>query len=143
MGIVTGEQSIDTNSPAMDILTLDLARTVRANIQAQEYLIQAQIEEGETVLGILRQKADEVAMILQEADKQLGSVRERLDSTGVAISDYVDPGSARSLAVKAAFFGSMDSDDGDDDGDDDDRSEKEDTDADENEEVDVEDGGET
>lgn len=142
MGIVTGEESIDANSPAMDVLTLGLARTVRANIQAQEYLIQAQIEEGETVLGILRQKAEEVAMILQEADKQLGSVRGRLDSTGVAFSDYIDPHSARSLAVKAAFFGPMNGDNGDHAGGDDDSSEGEDNVADEANEVDVEDGGE-
>lgn len=143
MGVVTGEQSIDAHSPAMDVLTLGLARTVRASIQAQEYFLQAQIEEGETVLGLLRQKADEVAMILQEADKQLGGVRGRLDSTGVAFSDYLDPSSARSLAVKTAFFGSMkdDGDSGDDDGG---SNETEDNDAEEDkfEDVDVKDGGE-
>lgn len=109
MGLTTGDPIIDATSAALEKQTLSLARAVRSNIQAQEYYLQTQIEEGETILGILRQKADEVALILQEADKQLVGVRGRLDSAGVALPDYVDPRTARNLAVQAALYGPMES----------------------------------
>lgn len=109
MGLTTGDPVIDATSAALEKQTLSLARAVRSNIQAQEYYLQTQIEEGETILGILRQKADEVALILQEADKQLVGVRGRLDSAGIALPAYVN------LAVQAALYGSMESEKGDGD----------------------------
>lgn len=113
MRLTTGDPVIDATSATLEKQTLSLARAVRSNIQAQEYYLQTQIEEGETILGILRQKADEVALILQEADKQIVGVRGRLDSAGVPLPDYVDPQTARNLAVQAALYGPMETEKGD------------------------------
>lgn len=91
--------------------TFNLARAVRSNVQAQEYFIQTQIEEGEIVLAMLRKKAEQVATKLQEADRQLGGARAGLASIGLSFPDRPSSGTARHLAVQAALLHSRDDDD--------------------------------
>lgn len=114
-------KELDSDHPLSDTVELDLAketfnlaRAVRSNVQAQEYFIQTQIEEGEIVLAILRKKAEQVSTKLQEADRQLGGARAGLASMGLSFPDRPSSGTARHLAVQAALLRSRDDDDDED-----------------------------
>lgn len=73
-------------------------------MQAQKYFVQTQIEEGEAVLAILRKKAEQVALKLHEADRQLGGARSGLSSLGIAFREPPDARTTRHLAVQAAVL---------------------------------------
>lgn len=91
--------------------TFNLARAVRSNVQAQKYFVQTQIEEGEAVLAILRKKAEQVAMKLHEADRQLGGARSGLSSLGIAFTEPPDARTTRHLAVQDAVLHAQAGDD--------------------------------
>lgn len=52
--------------------------------------LRTQIAEGEAVLAILRKRAEDAEMRLQQADSQLGSLRGHLHVRGVPVSGVAD-----------------------------------------------------
>lgn len=109
-GLVSETPDIDTTELDLAEETFKLARAVRSNIQAQEYFIQTQIEEGEVVLMILRKKAEQVSAKLQEADRQLGGARAGLASFGIIFREPPDARTSRHLAVRTAILRAQQSD---------------------------------
>lgn len=88
---------------------LALAQAVRSTSHAHQVYLRTQIAEGEAVLAILRQKAEDAEARLQQADFQLGSLRGHLDSRGIPTSPVVDEYMAEYHAVESAY-GTLDSD---------------------------------
>lgn len=79
-----------------------LAKAVRDDLLAQKDFLQAQIEAGELVVETLHRKAEQVALVVQEAQAQLEMVVETFDAWGLQFPDgIVDSRIARIEAIRA------------------------------------------
>jgi len=70
--------------------TLGLARAACAALHAEEIMARRRVEEEELVLGLLRDKVEEIHSRLEAADRQLGAVRAMLDSKGITTISLSD-----------------------------------------------------
>lgn len=62
-------------------------------------------------MSILRQQAEQVAVQLQEADRQLGGAAAQLESEGFFFPEEIELRTARYLDTRAALLGEVDVDD--------------------------------
>lgn len=89
-------KQIHIHSQASARKALSFARAVRATLQAEEQSALMHINETEEYLGLLRARKALIELRLSEADDQVGTVREILDSDGIpeiSLSDDEDSSS--------------------------------------------------